>query len=120
MFQLEELRQASPLIRTQPSESSLQALAGAKCIKPVRKAQIYMDGLRVPIPVHLAARRAVHEQFAAVWTVPKHEGSLVGGRIHRGGGGRIPPPIWDPLLGKTPSRGDRKWPLSSVEMIERR
>jgi hypothetical protein len=60
-------------MRTEPSESGFQALAGTERIGPVCEAQIHLDNLRVPIPVHLASRRAVHEQFAALWTVAQHE-----------------------------------------------
>lgn len=90
-------------MRTEPSESGFQALAGAERIGPVREAQIHMDDFRVPVPVHLAARRAVHEQFAALWTVAQHEAVHVGGRTHGMQGSKGTATHLNRLLGKTPS-----------------
>jgi hypothetical protein len=63
-----------------PSESCCQPLTGAKRIKPVREAQIDIDDFAVPIPIHLAARGAVHERSATFWTVAQHGAVLVEGR----------------------------------------
>jgi hypothetical protein len=65
----------------------LQALAAAERIKPVREAQIDMDDFKVPIPIPLEAGRAVHERFAAYWTVARLGLRGVGGSgIIRGDG----------------------------------
>ena len=63
------LREASPLTRMSRSESFLKALAAAERIKPVCEAQIDVDDFKVSIPVALKAGGAVHERFAACWTV---------------------------------------------------
>ena len=69
-------------MRREPSESGFQALAGAERIEPVREAQIHMHDFRVPIPVHLATRGAVHKKLAALWTVAQHETGRGGSRTH--------------------------------------
>ena len=55
----------------EPLESFFQALAEAERIKPVCEAQIDVDDFKVPIPIPLEAGGAVHEPFAACWTVPQ-------------------------------------------------
>ena len=69
-----------------------QALAEAERIKPVREAQIDVDDFKVSIPVALEAGGAVHERFAACWTVALL-GLRVVGRLRGHNGPSVAPLI---------------------------